>query len=366
MASNHMNDGQEKENLSLTTCSLWDIGIPMVGLGACVCQLCHSCGSDRSRLVRQALVWPHICMAEVEWAMHIIGQPCSRTACFWGFQPIKGLQRYLKVSTDSVFSNRFRYVELVYFGTTGIFTLRLDLGRLQGLRSFRLSVPVVRNGSYQEMKLQFIVILSLSTLAFAATPQQPSPPLYTATLHQLPVSTSASTPKPLAVLSYNPTNPSLASLTSFTPPRNTSSEDDLTQIVTYLPNNDPKSQSYRSSATATYGFHAPYRGRFRIVVEPETGEIVGASWRAWMPGHEERSDAKKHSTGAKAKKATGNDSERSTAGGRGDFDVVTVKRPPPIVFDKPSKGGRGGAAQGAAQPGVEGEEEVQEKTFFQK
>ena len=218
------------------------------------------------------------------------------------------------------------------------------------------------------MELYLIALLSMCNFILAAS-SQASSTLYTATLYHVPVSTSTSTPKPLAVLSYNPTNPSLASLISFTPPRNSTSEDDLTQIVTFLPNNDPKSDRFRSSLTATYGFHPPYKGRFRIVVEPETGHIVGASWKARLPGIAEREEAKrskatKVSKGGKLK-AAGEDGAKRTANGNGDFDVVTVKKPPPVVFDKPAKG-KGGATQGTGQVGAEGEEEVQEKTFFQK
>ncbi len=59
---------------------------------------------------------------------------------------------------------------------------------------------------------------------------------------------------------------------------------------------------------------------------------------------------------------------KGNANGRGDFDVVTVKKAPPVMFDKPIKG-KGGAAAGvgqAAGTGVEGEEEVVEKTLLQK
>ena len=59
-------------------------------------------------------------------------------------------------------------------------------------------------------------------------------------------------------------------------------------------------------------------------------------------------------------------------GAKGDFDILTIKQPPPVVFDKPvkGKGKGGGAGAGAGVGGVggegEGEGEVEEKTFLQK
>lgn len=91
------------------------------------------------------------------------------------------------------------------------------------------------------------------------------------------------------------------------------------------------------------------------MVEPGTGEVVGASWRAWLPREKGSEGAGKRGK------------EEKSGNGRGDFDIVTVKKAPPVVFDKPAKG-RGAAAPvgQAAGAGVEGEEEVQEKTFLQK
>lgn len=90
------------------------------------------------------------------------------------------------------------------------------------------------------------------------------------------------------------------------------------------------------------------------MVEPATGEVLGASWRAWLPR-----DKGVEGVGKAGKETGGN--------GRGDFDIVTVKKAPPVVFDKPAKGKGAAAPAGqAAGAGVEGEEEVQEKTFLQK
>ena len=186
------------------------------------------------------------------------------------------------------------------------------------------------------------------TLAFASSPsahsQQQQEPLHTATLYHLPPTLSAS-PTSLATLHYNPTDPSLSRLSSFTPPKNSSNNPrSVTQVGLYTSSNkDP--EHLRTSATATNSFHAPYTGRFRIVVDPSNGVLVGASWRAW------RDDGK----------------GRDNWEGKGDFDVVTVKKAPGIVFDKPVQGkAGGGAGQGTGQGQMEGEEEVVEKTFLQK
>ena len=114
-------------------------------------------------------------------------------------------------------------------------------------------------------------------------------------------------------------------------------------------------ERYRSSVTATYGFHAPYRGRFRLVLDSK-GEAVGASW---------------HSCLSKSAPAAGKGKGKGESGGnaRGDFDVLTTKPAPRVVFDKPAKG-KGGAAAAGAGAGVGGkegeEEEVVEKTLLQK
>ena len=86
------------------------------------------------------------------------------------------------------------------------------------------------------------------------------------------------------------------------------------------------------------------------------GEVVAASWRAFLP---KGSAAAAAGVGGKRKGASGGDD------GRGDFDVLTAKAPPGVVFDRPAKGK--GAAAGAAVAGTEGEgEEVVEKTMLQK
>jgi hypothetical protein len=174
----------------------------------------------------------------------------------------------------------------------------------------------------------------LHTLALTTTI-----PLYTATLHTHP------TPTPLALLTYSPHHPSLSHLLSYTPPPNTTTDPTaLTQIAIYFPNADPSSPHYRTSATSIRGFHAPYAGRFTIVVDPDDGGVVGASWRCWVD---------------KGGRGSGN--------GKGDFDIVTVKRAPSVVFDKPGKE-KGGLFASVVGKGaeVEGEEEVVEKTLLQK
>ena len=74
---------------------------------------------------------------------------------------------------------------------------------------------------------------------------------------------------------------------------------------------------------------------------------MAASWHAWL--------AKPNSDGQNNNKKPG---------GRGDFDILTIKQQPPIIFDKPAKGKGGATAAGAGA--VEGEGEVEEKTFLQK
>lgn len=82
------------------------------------------------------------------------------------------------------------------------------------------------------------------------------------------------------------------------------------------------------------------------MVDPDDGEVVGASWRSWMV------------KGDKGKEGKGN--------GRGDFDIITVKKAPVVVFDKPGKEKGGILASVGKGAGVEGEEEVVEKTLLQK
>lgn len=207
--------------------------------------------------------------------------------------------------------------------------------------------------------IHLLTLLALLPAPLLATThhQQQQPPLYTATLHHLPVLPTPSSkdlsPHLLAILTYHPLHPHLSTLTSFTPPPNNTADPlSLTQIAIYLApsSDDPASAPLRTSATATNGFYAPYKGRFRLMVQPETGDVVGASWSAWMP--------------------EGGDGNGKVKGkGRGDFDIVTVKKAPVVIFDKPVKGkGAATAAGGAggAGAGTEGEGEEVEKTFLQK
>ncbi|KAL2038757.1 hypothetical protein N7G274_008515 [Stereocaulon virgatum] len=191
-----------------------------------------------------------------------------------------------------------------------------------------------------------LTLALLPALALTATPptqQQhppppPPPPLYTATLHHLPVTTSppTETPQPHATPPYYPHHPHLSTLTSFTPPPNSSDPNSLTQIVIYLPNKDTSSRRLRTSATTTYAFHAPYRGRFRIVVDPATGDIVGATWHAYLlplSSSEPLSESKLNL--AHKGKGAANGEEAGTRGrGKGDFDIVPVARAPEVVYEK--------------------------------
>lgn len=81
-------------------------------------------------------------------------------------------------------------------------------------------------------------------------------------------------------------------------------------------------------------------------MDPDDGEVVGASWRCWVD-----------------KGGSG----QGSGSGKGDFDIVTVKRAPSVVFDKPGKE-KGGLFAGVVGKvaEVEGEEEVVEKTLLQK
>ena len=85
------------------------------------------------------------------------------------------------------------------------------------------------------------------------------------------------------------------------------------------------------------------------------GEVVGASWHAF--GLQSLGVA-----GGKGKK------RESGENGKGDFDILTTKAAPSVVFDKPAQGKKGatGAGAGAGMAGPEGEKDVVEKTFFQK
>lgn len=108
--------------------------------------------------------------------------------------------------------------------------------------------------------------------------------------------------------------------------------------------------------TATYGFHAPYKGRFRVLLDGE-GVVVGASWHSYLPRGP-----------AVAGKGKGKGKVESVENGRGDFSILTTKPAPSVVFDKVAKGTAGatGAGTGAGMGGQEGEGEVVEKTFLQK
>jgi len=201
----------------------------------------------------------------------------------------------------------------------------------------------------------FSALLSLSSAA--SSPPTP-PSLYTATLHALPSSPTPSSPKPLAVLAYHPLHPHLSKLESFTPPKNTSDPEAIMQVAIYMPDGDAKSVKegrVRTSATATNGFCAPYKGRFRITVNNE-GDVVGASWHAYLP-----------TTSATKSASNGKGKTTEATITRGDFDINTVKPAPGVVFDAPTKGKGLAAAAGAALGGgTEGEEEPADKTFLQK
>ena len=89
---------------------------------------------------------------------------------------------------------------------------------------------------------------------------------------------------------------------------------------------------------------------------------MAASYHAWLPKSASNSNNK---TPLKKPDAIAN-SNNKQPGGKGDLDILTIKQPPPVVFDKPGKA-KGVAAGTGAGAGVgEGEGEVEEKTFLQK
>lgn len=106
-------------------------------------------------------------------------------------------------------------------------------------------------------------------------------------------------------------------------------------------------------------------------MEPLTGEVVSASWHAYLPKPSPSQSGGKENVKGNGKAGSGK--EKRVASMRGDFDIITVKQAPSVVFDKPAKGkgtattGTGsGGGSGAGSAGAEGEEEVTEKTFLQK
>lgn len=226
--------------------------------------------------------------------------------------------------------------------------------------------PTLEGATIPKMLLSslFVSLLTLIPISSAATSGAP-PSLFKATLHALPSSPIPSSPKPLAVLAYHPLHPHVSRLESFTPPANTTDTAALTQVAIYMPHGSKDAITaghLRTSATATNSFHTPYKGRFRITVNAE-GEVLSASWHAYLP---------KNAATKGVLNGKGKDSE--IASGRGDFDIMTVKPAPGVVFDVPTKGKSAVAGIGAAlgigeqtgQTGQEGEEEVVEKTFLQK
>ena len=246
-------------------------------------------------------------------------------------------------------------------------------------------------------------VISSALLLFAhcfsseasASPVDDSEKVFTTTLYQIPSLQTVqppSNPKTLAVLTYKPSDPSLSTIRSFNPPSNSSTTktpEDLTQILTYLSATHSPSH-FRTTSTLTRAFHAPYTGRFRLVIDPKTGDILSASWRAWLsvdksPSKDEtRKTKQKRSEPAKDRKKQ----QQRKSGGkkskgaeevirdeRGDFDIVVPGQAPAVVFDRKPRaagagaagagGSGGGAASTAGGDGEEGEEEDQ-RTFLQK
>ena len=89
---------------------------------------------------------------------------------------------------------------------------------------------------------------------------------------------------------------------------------------------------------------------------------MAASYHAWLPKTVSNKNNK-----TPLKKTDGNaNNNNKQLGGKGDFDILTIKQPPPVVFDRPGKAKGGAAGAGAGGVVGEGEGEVEEKTFLQK
>ncbi|MCJ1263018.1 hypothetical protein MMC22_002888 [Lobaria immixta] len=198
---------------------------------------------------------------------------------------------------------------------------------------------------YCLISLSFPIVLLLSPLNPVLAS---SPPPYTTTIHHFPP--SSPTPLPLATLSFNPLEPNLSKLLSFSPPSApVPNSTELTRIAVVLPSSDPSAAPrYRTTLTALASFHAPYKGRLRLVVT-RSGDVLGASWQASL--------ATAPSSGEqKAVKAT------ESGNGKGDFDLLVEKEGPRPFFEQiTSKGPNGGRV-------VVGEdgEQLEEKTLLQK
>ncbi|KAI4088362.1 MAG: hypothetical protein LQ344_006147 [Seirophora lacunosa] len=163
--------------------------------------------------------------------------------------------------------------------------------------------------------------------------------LQTVTIHHLPSTPSLSSPPtPLATLTFSPNDPSLSRLTSLRPPPNSTF---LVQVgICY------EAHKCRTSAAYAYSFHPPYTGRFVVNVgEEEEGEVLGVSWRAWRMADREKDGVQKV---------------------RGDFDIRVAKKAPSVWIDAAvkEKGRERQLADGEKKE--EGEEEGDERTFFQK
>ncbi|KAG8530102.1 uncharacterized protein KY384_005584 [Bacidia gigantensis] len=201
--------------------------------------------------------------------------------------------------------------------------------------------------------LPYITLLLLSLLPSTLQTTPPSPQQTASIFTHTPNNPPSFSP--LATLTYNPFDPSTARTLSLTPPKNTT---DLTSIAVFSPPHTSKPSAkgtFRSSVTATRGFHAPYKGRFTVVVSVDGDEVLGVSWRSW-PSKE--GGKGKGSDKGKGKGKGG----KGEVEGRGDFDIVVQARAPVPVLD--SKGGKGQVKATGAE-GEEGEEK-DERSFIQK
>lgn len=220
--------------------------------------------------------------------------------------------------------------------------------------SFRFPSPTQKPNyiivPLQEMRYPISISLSLVLLFSPPNAVVASePPTYTTTIHHFPP--TSPTPLPLATLSFNPLYPNLSKLLSFSPPSAPASNStELTRIVVVVPSSDPSdAPRYRTTLTSLASFHAPYKGRLKLVVT-RSGDVLGASWRAAL--------ATGPSASGEGKPAKANES----GNGKGDFDLLVEKEGPRPLFEKVVPKGPSG------KPVVVGEdgEEVEEKTLLQK
>lgn len=216
------------------------------------------------------------------------------------------------------------------------------------------------------LRVPLTLLFSFLTITLTTALQsQSQPQLQTLTLHHLPATPSLSPPSskaPLATLAFSPSSPHLSRLTSFTPPKNSTS---LVQIGFCFPSSTG-GEECRTTAAYAYAFHPPYKGRFKVLLdwaeEGEENEAISVSYRAWKPASGGRKVEDRKEEEPKEK--------RYQPGGRGDFDIQLASQAPGVWVDRIVPKGRAAAGAGEKKDRDggqgDGEEEVDERTFLQK